>query len=101
MRECFHKPFEGSDVTSLDQALPKLKIDSLLNALNVFIKTHLRNASEDEAEEKLVLKSGTELKQLKFPEDIKFCHVVGVWQHVVEYDQKVLEKARNKVANGE
>ena len=33
-----------------------------------------------------------ELKDRKFPEDIKLCHVVSVWQHVVKYDQDLLRK---------
>ena len=37
-------------------------------------------------------KTEQELKQRGFPEDILLCHVVGVWQHVVRYDQDLQSK---------
>ena len=30
-----------------------------------------------------------DLEKQGFPEGIKLCHVVSVWQHVVKYDQEL------------
>lgn len=30
-----------------------------------------------------------DLEKHEFPEELKLCHVVSVWQHVVKYDQEL------------
>lgn len=104
----------------LKDSLPRVSSGSLLNVLNVFIQTHIRNVPKEEAEGRykreillpfctaaylcyiaimnyyrlvtmlaMVYEDMGDLEQRGFPGEIQLCHVVSVWEHMIEYDQKL------------
>lgn len=52
VNECFHKSLKGQLAIELDSSLQHISIGSLLNILNLFIKTHIQNVPRDEADER-------------------------------------------------
>lgn len=52
VNECFHKSLNGQLATELDGSLQHISISSLLNILNVFIKTQIQNMPKDKADER-------------------------------------------------
>ena len=52
VNECFHKSLNGQLATELDGSLQHISIGSLLNILNIFIKTQIQNMPKDKADER-------------------------------------------------